>query len=239
MRKTFATFHHQQLTPIIVPSLPNELTDEVLDLLKTRDLLVLRGVNTTYRSYVHKLLHQSRLWTAKCYNNSNVILRSDEWLATPLQNARHIHYYIHIDNIRKMHLQVFVEPMCRTPPQSINKFAKWLRAGRLAALLDLRVTIHLKHTKVYSNAQIEKDIIMATRGLKDNAEFHGIFRLDVSFARPRVPEREADNFNQDEIRQWLSAYREEIRQTISCKVVRRTSKRLEITSIRKRRCAES
>jgi hypothetical protein len=121
MRKTFATFHHQQLTPRIVPGLPNELTDEVLDLLETRDLLVLRVVNTTYRSYVYKLLHKSRPWTAKCYNNSSVILRSDERLATPLQTARNVHYYIHIDNIRKIHLQIFVEPMCRTEPRLINK----------------------------------------------------------------------------------------------------------------------
>ena len=91
MRKTFETSHPQQLTPKIVPGLPNELTDEVLDLLETRDLLVLRGVNTTYRSYVHKLLHRSRLWTAKCYKNSSVILRSDERLATPLQTAPNVH----------------------------------------------------------------------------------------------------------------------------------------------------
>jgi hypothetical protein len=84
--------------------------------------------------------------------------------------------------------------MCRTEPRVMNKFAKWLRAGRLAALRDLRVTIHLNHTKLTSNAQIEKGIIMATQGLKGNAEFHGIFRLDVSFARPKVPELEADSF---------------------------------------------
>jgi hypothetical protein len=61
MRKTIATCYYQQLTPRIVPSLPNELTDEVLNLLETQDLLVLRLVNKTYRSYVYKLLHQSRL----------------------------------------------------------------------------------------------------------------------------------------------------------------------------------
>jgi hypothetical protein len=124
MRKTFATSHHQQLTPRIVPGLPNELTDEVLDLLETRDLLVLRLVNKTYRSYVHELLHQSRLWTAKCDNNSSVILRSDERLATPLQTARNVHYYIHIDNIRRIHLQIIVEQMCRTEPKSMKKFTK-------------------------------------------------------------------------------------------------------------------
>jgi hypothetical protein len=70
---------------------------------------------------------------------------------------------------------------------------------------------------------------MATQGLKGNADFHDIFRLDVRFARPKSPERKADRFIQDEFEPWLRAYKEELRQIISCKEVRRTSTRLKKT----------
>jgi hypothetical protein len=86
------------------------------------------------------------------------------------------------------------------------------QTGKLAEIRDLRVTIHLRHTEEYSNAQIKKDIVVATRGLQGPAAFHGTFRLDLN---------EAD---QDEIKQWLRAYKEEL--MINCKVLRRTSNRL-------------
>jgi hypothetical protein len=135
MSKMFLTLHHQQLTSRIVRGLPNEVTDEVLSYLEPQDLLILCDAIPLYRSYVYKILHQSRLWTAECYNDSrnfynksaaDIILRCDKQLATPLQTAQNAHG-IHIGNIRTMHLWVFVKPMCRTEHRSVKKFAKFLR----------------------------------------------------------------------------------------------------------------